>query len=704
MPRTFFKRPSFGSLTPEKKGYQSPPRLSSQSSPLTNPPSSFIGLASEPSNEPDTTPKPPIFHDEVEEISKLTPSEHTPTPTTSEQNSQSFACTDEAPPSSLSASSQTTQRIIKGGKEVVISSDGEDTDSDSSLGEDPVSLFKRKFKPTAKTTAPKAVSPPPKLISTIPKKYKNTLDSLVYEAVDDNETDETVAKLKARFAKAPQNGVQQGTVGFHEEMLTSVLGEDKEGEEGGGVRRLIDAVRRTEALDQDKTWRFLDQTQTKPIVEEFPKDLFPPNQNWRLCVVGLESRERFFQSGILEVAASFPSQSKFLSDKFILWLFHAVPLEPREELRQAYCRIIMQSTLLKSVLRPSVIDDLFKQLGASPQALDFSKPIEEGNKNHKESSLTNRGGLLSIFDLLRDAAQLLDNDTTNRAIQTLLRMTLDNSLTSDDIIRSELQSCLSTLLESVPYDYTEDMERQICTTVYDTFLDVQFQSRMLQHILPTAPWISMLRYRLAMAFLLRSRDPLTESVQDVLNLDRLSDFLISDERLRVKSFNKKSDYAYSELTAISMLLDIVLNNSLYDLKDREAITEAEFNAAIDKIAAQIKKIFSSIEDSGAAHLKRMLAKQALETVHYRVVYSVRTKPPPPKVPYEATTRKDGHLGKWFKPQVHDSTPEEDRPSTPRKHEDLGKWFKSQTPAKVPDERPITDSPGTVIPIRNHGSP
>ncbi|KAJ5101196.1 hypothetical protein N7456_007248 [Penicillium angulare] len=685
MPRTFFKRPSFGSLTPEKKRYQSPPRVSSQSSPLTNPPSSFIDLTSEPSNEPDIRPKSPRLNEEVEK---------TPKPIPSEQSSQSFLCTDEAPPSSLNASSQTTQRIIKGGKEVVISSDGEDTDSDSSLGEDPMALFMRKFKPTPKPAAPKAVPPPPKQISTTPKKYQNTIDSLVYDAVDDNETEENIAKLKARFAKAEQNGVQQGGVGLHEEMLTSVLGENNE-EEGGGIRRLIDAVRRTEALDQDKTWRFLDQTQAKPIVVEFPEDLFSPESK----LAGLRALDSRSQS-----ESESESQSQRLPDKFIRWLFRAVPLEPQEELRQAYCRVITQFTRVNPILRPSDIDDLFKQLGASPQALDFSKWIEEDNKIHKESSLKVRGGLLSTFDLLRDVALLLDNDTTNHAIQTLLRMTLDNSLTSDDMIRSELQSCLSTLLESVPDDYIEEMERQVCTTVYNTVRDVQFQSRMLQNILPTAPWISMLRYRLAMAFLLRCSDPLTEPIQDVLNLDRLSTFLASDERVRVKSFNKKFDHAYSELTAISMLLDIVLNNSLYDLKDKQANTETEFNAAIDKIAAQIKRIFSSIEDSGAAHLKRMLAKQALEAVHYRVVYSVRTKPPPPKIPYEAMTRKDGDLGKWFKPQPGDNTPEVDGPSTPRKHGDIGKLLTSQTPNKVLGDRPNTDSPGTVIPIRNHGSP
>lgn len=193
--------------------------------------------------------------------------------------------------------------------------------------------------------------------------------------------------------------------------------------------------------------------------------------------------------------------------------------------------------------------------------------------------------------------------------------------------------------------------QNICSTVYDTFGDVQFQSRMIQHILPTSNWISLLRCRLAMAFLLRSRDPLTEPVQEVLNLKRLTFLLMSDERFQAKPLRAHSDHDFGELIAVSVFLDVVINTSLIDLQNRNRATDDEFNETVDKLCMQIKIIFSSIEGAGASHLKRMLAKEALELVHYRVVYSVRTQPPQTRrtFPNQSKPRKDGNIGSFFKP-------------------------------------------------------
>lgn len=162
---------------------------------------------------------------------------------------------------------------------------------------------------------------------------------------------------------------------------------------------------------------------------------------------------------------------------------------------------------------------------------------------------------------------------------------------------------------------------------------------MLHFILPTSPWVSLLRYRLAVAFLLQSPEPLTEPPVKVLDLKRLTVFLARDERFNLKHRKSKSDYDYGDLSATCMLLDIVVNTSLYDMRYKQADTAREFDAAVDKLAAQIKNIFSSIEDTGASHLKRMLAKEALEALHYRVIYSVRSRPPPKKTLFKTHARE-----------------------------------------------------------------
>lgn len=179
-----------------------------------------------------------------------------------------------------------------------------------------------------------------------------------------------------------------------------------------------------------------------------------------------------------------------------------------------------------------------------------------------------------------------------------------------------------------------------------------------------------------MAFLLQDPAPLTEPPEKVLDLKRLTVFLAGDRRFNMKLQKSKDDYDYGELSAACVLLEIVVNTGLYDLEYKQPDTAKEFDAIIDQLAGQIKKIFSSIEDTGASHLKRMLAKEALEALHYRVIYSVRSKPPPKKTLFQSHARDDGNIKAFF--QRFTADPTEKGPSAP---------------VDTPD--------GTAMPIRGH---
>jgi len=170
---------------------------------------------------------------------------------------------------------------------------------------------------------------------------------------------------------------------------------------------------------------------------------------------------------------------------------------------------------------------------------------------------------------------------------------------------------------------------------------------MIQHILPTSPWISLLRYRLAVSFLLQDPAPLNESVEEVLNPERLTQ-IIRDPRFQINvDKGNEVDCDYGVVIALSQLLEVALNTSLYDIRYKQADTEKEFNAAIDQLAMQLKKNFSAMKESGASHLKRMLAKGALETLHYRLVYSVRSKPPPKKTPFKSFAKEGSSINNYF---------------------------------------------------------
>jgi hypothetical protein len=156
---------------------------------------------------------------------------------------------------------------------------------------------------------------------TSPKKYKHTIDSLVYDAVDDNEIEANVARVKARFTQnSPDGNDSTSSVkkGLNEGVLTSALGEGTD--DGIGLQRLLDAVRRTEALDHDRAWRFFDGTQKLPSAPEFPRHIFTSGTHLDEFLTDPEARERLFMSGeFIQMALS----KGLLPDELIMWTFRS---------------------------------------------------------------------------------------------------------------------------------------------------------------------------------------------------------------------------------------------------------------------------------------------------------------------------------------------------------------------------------------------
>lgn len=282
----FFKRPSFAATIPEtppnnrKKGTDNvdtgdSPAAAETSSPLTEPPSSFLEKLESPpsSDDPATRVRQPGGHSAKGET-KIE---------ASEQRLQSVGA--ENP----------SRRKVMDGKEVVISSDGEETDSIASLespedllatitgsGSKDVAEEKEPDEDGAKGTRSRQAKKDKwsKLDASrlsVPE-YKNTLDSLVTATVDDNETEAGVAKLKAALkmseqdaAASTKNDSQDNKL--HEGMLTSALGNTDDEQ---SYQRLLDAVRRTEAFDQEKAWSFFNGNATPLPGPEFPRDCVAP--------------------------------------------------------------------------------------------------------------------------------------------------------------------------------------------------------------------------------------------------------------------------------------------------------------------------------------------------------------------------------------------------------------------------------------------
>lgn len=170
----------------------------------------------------------------------------------------------------------------------------------------------------------------------------------------------------------------------------------------------------------------------------------------------------------------------------------------------------------------------------------------------------------------------------------------------------------------------------------------------MHHILPTSPWFALIRCRLAVAFLLQSPSPLTEPPEKLLDIKRITLLLLRDERFQVKRFKGIADYDWRELTSLTSLLNVAIDSSALELNFSSTQTEKDYDVAIDRLAAQIKMIFCSIQDSGASHVTRTVAKSELEALHYRIVYSVRSKPPPKTTIFESHVKgRDGNIRSHF---------------------------------------------------------
>ncbi|KGO69715.1 hypothetical protein PITC_054160 [Penicillium italicum] len=626
----WFNRPPFTSVnsnsTPVKNESA---EIATESSPLTEPPSSFVFDQISPESEQDAEAH-------LNAALYLSTQDALLQPPTLHQSFQSIESATGV--SSLNESLNGSQRIIKDGREVVISSDGEDTDSICSL-EDPKNLFAPKSKrddfTPAKFTA--------KISS--PKKYRHNIDSLVHDAVDDNEVEANVARARADYVQKQPNGKEPrndppGTA-LNESMLISALGQN---EDGVGGQRLIGAIRRTDALDRGRAWPFFDCTQTLAPAPEFPRDLFAPGTK-------SDTRERQFMSGeFIQMALS----KGLLPDEFVLWMFHSIPYERREELSHAYYRIIknMDVERLKLLIRPADINELFSRLGARSQALDPSKEIIPVLSQYitPDSALKDHVTFVSVLRLLRETAGLFAEDTQEQVVLLLLRLTLDVSLTADAMVSSELQWTINAVLD--PENFHEpsakDSLQRVCATFYATIHDVCIQSQIVHHILPTSPWFALIRCRLAVAFLLRSPSPLAEPPEKLLDIKRITLLLLRDERFKVKRFKGIADYDWRELTSLTALLNVVIDSSALELNFSSTQTEKDYDGAIDRLAAQIKTIFCSIQDSGASHVTRTVAKSELEALHYRIVYSVRSKPPPKTTIFESHVKeRDGNIRNHF---------------------------------------------------------
>lgn len=193
--------------------------------------------------------------------------------------------------SSIGGSFNSLRRVMKSGEEVIMGSDGDDTDSIGSL-EDVESLIMESTVPKNDVAEKKELKNSSFIARTGPRfrynsktnifgipdisvpKYKNTLDLLVSQTVEDRKTEESVARTKAAYeTEFPRTGGQahegQKASEVNEDMLRSAAGDM---DDDYGLSRVVGAVQRTNGYDRPKLWSAFDNQAGIPDKPEFPRD------------------------------------------------------------------------------------------------------------------------------------------------------------------------------------------------------------------------------------------------------------------------------------------------------------------------------------------------------------------------------------------------------------------------------------------------
>jgi hypothetical protein len=137
-----------------------------------------------------------------------------------------------------------------------------------------------------------------------------------------------------------------------------------------------------------------------------------------------------------------------------------------------------------------------------------------------------------------------------------------------------------------------------------------------------------------------------------------------------RSPSRRPDYA--NMTAQTYILDIAIADGGRPALFASRTHEVAFNRKVDKLADRVKAIFASIADTGASHMRRTEAKEALQALHYRLLYAVRTEPRPKKNvfggrdgdEYRAEERSKGFMSKFLARKDKESSQGERRDLIP----------------------------------------
>ncbi|KAG8528731.1 uncharacterized protein KY384_006418 [Bacidia gigantensis] len=386
------------------------------------------------------------------------------------------------------------------------------------------------------------------------------------------------------------------------------------------IARLKAAINRTEALLHDVHWSWF-----APDVELPQTALCPLTEDPSLCTLlsDLKSQQQAFLGGLVDDYA----MKGCLPRELLAWTIEAACTEPRDDLRQAYKGILSKvSPDMIQRITANRIEALFTWIGASQEALQVDSCIEA--RSGPESFCTKQQSLSleSLVDIMHHLAPNLCLSAQIRAIIVLCRLLMDTSLASNRHFHGVLEPALTAILAYALDSPNASSDSSPVSTVLCSLRKTTKHPKLRVQLLRNLPLLSpdwlMIRRQLALVWFFEDDSYIRPSDQNQFSIHDVC------KRLSTPTFALDRTTDFALFTSSIQILDFALDSCsrLHPTITISPHKEKAFNDAVDELAAMVKGMFMKIIDCGASDMRRTEAKEVLEGLQSRLLYTVRTKP------------------------------------------------------------------------------
>ncbi|KEF61259.1 uncharacterized protein A1O9_02824 [Exophiala aquamarina CBS 119918] len=455
---------------------------------------------------------------------------------------------------------------------------------------------------------------------------------------DDQETEEKVKKAQDNYKESTKPQLQNRSWEVDRKLLATVA-TTEDGDEG--VSRLLNAVQRQEVLSSNLTFSFFrpvgddDRACTSTAQDPFPEASIP-HRLWR--PKDDRARSRAYLSGhMVELA----TRRQLGSDVF-KWTFHNVVHESHDGVRQAYINCLSEASAAwtRTNITAADVQRVFQNLGAESASLQDSGLIKPRPRSTKDTCGRNPKHLLAALQLFQLICQDMDFAALSKLTSTLCRLAIDQQLMSDGLVSVKVEELLQTMLSFTDFDTQSHVVERMIDDVGRRLETPLLQARLLAHVLPVSPTACRTRVLLAQAFLFGAdKFHSNKPAPFEINLDSLTQLITTSPSFNTTRHKSSDPLDYASLRSLAHILDVAIGDGGRPPSFPSRGEEIVFNRSVDRLADAVRATFISIVDTGASHMSRTEAKDVLQALHWRLLYSVRTEVRPKKSIFDAKTGK-----------------------------------------------------------------